>query len=220
MKIIKKSSLLNSVAYSTSHLRPKVEFSKEQKEKIKTASEAALAIIAVCGIATIAIVAPNLLIAIAHIHKSLRGKKLSYREKQQKTAETFYYLKRYGLIKMRKTKGQWLIHLTKLGEERLKKLELNTLTITKPKRWDGNWWLVAADIPTKDYRWAADLFRKKIKELGFFPLQRTLWMCPYEPVNEIEYLANYYGIGKFITAMRVNQLDKDDYRKLKDFFKL
>jgi len=47
--------------------------------------------------------------------------------------------------------------------------------ITKP--WDKKWRLVVFDIPEKN-RLARDALRKKLKELGFAPLQRSTWISP------------------------------------------
>ncbi len=73
--------------------------------------------------------------------------------------------------------------------------------------------------PHKKYRQGADLLRRKLKQLGFYPLQRSLWFYPYNPVEEIEYISNYFGIGQFVTIMEICKLDIQDAKKLEKYFK-
>ena len=41
---------------------------------------------------------------------------------------------------------------------------------------DGQWRLALADIPSNPYRPNADQFREKVKRMGLYPLQRTVWV--------------------------------------------
>lgn len=197
------------------------KLSEEQIERIKTASTAALIIIGVAGAVALSAIAPNILVAIGKIFlKKSPKKRFSKKEKDRKISKTIYYLKSSGLIRMRPTKHDFVIYLTSRGKKRLDKLSLDTITVSKPKSWDGKWWQIAADIPTEDYRWAADLFRDKLKELKFYPLQRTLWFYPYDPRKEIEFIIQTYGIERFVTVMEINRLDRDDEHKIKKYFQV
>ena len=191
----------------------------EQMEKLKTAGAVTLAVIAGAGILTLSAVVPNAFIAIDKLFfKKGRGN-MSRKEREQKVVRAFYYLKKHGLILMRPTKEDVKIFLTGAGRRRLKKFNIENLVIPKPAKWNKKWWLVAADIPTREYKLAADAFRDKLKEMRFCGLQRTLWIYPFDPRREIEVLASYYRIGHFVTVMEINRLDLDDESALKSFFK-
>ncbi len=217
---ISNNDILSTIRDATADQKPIIELTKEQRDAIKTVAGAALAVIAVAGVITIAAMAPNIFKAVHQIHRYTKGKKYTFKEKQKKTAQTFYYLKRQGLIQITQEKKGLVARLTEKGKEKIQKLNMDTLRVKSTKNWNGRWWMVAADIPTKDYRWAADLLRKKIKQMQFYPLQRTLWFYPYDPTSEIEFLANHYGIGQFVTAMEISRMDKDDEQKLKKFYNL
>lgn len=192
---------------------------EQQIEKIKSVSGVALAVIGIAGVAALSVVAPNIFYAIGKIFYEPRGRhKIPRKEAAEKISGAFYYLKRHNLVKVRPKGRDFLVSLTSLGQRRFAKMSFESLQIKKPKRWDGHWWQVAADIPTKKYKRGADLLRMKLKELGFFPLQRTLWLYPFDPRREIEFVIDQYGIGRFVTVMEVNRLDRDDERKLKVFF--
>lgn len=217
---INSSTIFSEIQRTTEYRRPLIELTSEQKQLLQTAAGAALAVIATAGIIAVAAAAPNVFQAVDKVYRFTRGKKLSFKEKQKKTAQAFYYLKRHGLIQMSSSKTALFAGITRKGKQKMEKLNLDTLRVKRSKNWDGKWWLVAADIPTKHYRWAADLLRKKIKQMQFYPLQRTLWLYPYNPVREIEFLSQRFGIARFVTVMEVSRLEKDDERKLKSFFSL
>ncbi len=196
----------------------KLELSPQQLERIKSVSKVALGLIAVAGVVTIAAIAPNLFMAVDKIFLK-KGKKLNRRQKEEKIIKTFYYLKKSGLVKIKHQGKSMQVLLTKLGLEKSKALQIDACYIPKPARWDGKWWLVAADIPTKQYRRGADLLRQKLKDMGFYSLQRTLWVYPFNPSKEIEFIAETYGIARFLTVIEVSRLDRQDEAILKEFFR-
>lgn len=197
-----------------------IKLSGEQLESLKTVSKIALIIIGVAGIVSAAVVAPNLLKAVnLFLPKKNRYKKLSREEKIKKVEDSFYYLKRSGLVNFKENDGSWFLSLTNLGKQRLPKLNINSLLIAKPKEWDKRWWLVAADIPTKDYRKGADYLRRKLKVMGFYPMQRTLWLYPFDPRREIQFIIETSGIANFVTVIKVEQLDIEDEANAKNYFK-
>lgn len=198
---------------------PVFELSPDQIGLIGDASKVILAVIASAGLITLAAVAPNILSAVGKLYK-LKGKKLSKREKEIKAARAFYYLKNSGLIKFKTDKNEVKLFLSSLGKKKLKQISFQALQIIKPKKWDGKWWQVAADIPTKGYRQAADALRSKLKQMGFFSLQRTLWFYPYDPRKQLEVVLNHYNIGKFVTVMEISRMDVQDEKILKNYFNL
>lgn len=62
------------------------------------------------------------------------------------------------------------------------------LKIWRPKinkQWDGGWRIVLFDISDNKTR---DVFREKLKYLGFKKLQHSVWVCPYDVTKYIEEL--------------------------------
>lgn len=195
------------------------DLSKNQIQGLKRASEVALAIVAVAGIIAVSAAALNVFAALGQLHKmSKKFKSLSAKDKNKKIAQTFYYLKRSGLVKFKISGKELVLSLTNLGRSRLSKLSLNAVNVSKPARWNARWWMIAADIPTKHHRQGADLLRKKLKEMDFYSLQRTLWLHPFDPRREIEFIAKTFGVQNFITVMEISRLDKEDEAKLRRHF--
>lgn len=215
----KSTSLANAVAISVPD-KAIIKLSPAQITVLKRGSEIALALIAAAGIIAVSVVAPNLFSALNSLFfKKYKHRNLSHKEKVRKLNETFYYLKRSGLVRFKRSGGDWLMSLTRLGKERLPKLDISAVRVQRQKNWNNRWWLVAADVPTKTYRQGADSLRRKLKEMGFYSLQRTLWLYPYDPRKEIEFVSQTFGIANFVTVMEVAGVDIEDESKLKKYFK-
>ncbi len=194
-------------------------FSPGQVEKLKTAGAIALTIVGMAGAVALSAITPNIFWAIDKIFFQKSNRHYTKKEKTQKISRTFYYLKDHGYIRMKPTARDLIISLTKLGRKKFANVTFETLAVEKVRPWDGKWWGIVADIPTEDYKWAADLFRNKLKEMKFFHLQRTVWLYPYDPRREIEFIAQHFGIARFVTVMEINRLDKDDEKPMKKFFR-
>ncbi|MBI2041804.1 MAG: hypothetical protein HYT20_02150, partial [Candidatus Nealsonbacteria bacterium] len=87
-----------------------------------------------------------------------------------------------------------------------------------PKKWDGKWRIVIFDIsqPKLSKR---EAFRGKIKELGFYPLQKSVWVHPHECKGEIQVLKDFFGFSnKEIGVITAEKIDEDFF--LRKIFKL
>lgn len=82
----------------------------------------------------------------------------------------------------------------------------------KERVWDKKWRVVFFDIPEK-YRWGRDSIRKKLKELGFYELQKSVFVFPYECEDEIDFIIEYYGIRKYVRYGVFDYIDNDVYLK-------
>lgn len=217
MRTYHKINLTEEIEKNTA--KPKIELKPEQIDTIKQVSSAILWIIAGLGLATMAIVAPNALQALAIFEKKKSGKRLIYKDKVVKLRKYFYYLKNHGYVEFQTDRlGGWYVRLTAKGRKKIKALNLATISVSRQRHWDGKFWQVAADIPTKNFRRGADSLREKLKQMGFFSLQRTLWFYPFDPREQLSYLVKEFKIEPFVTVMRIDHLDPADKKVLKDHF--
>ncbi len=93
--------------------------------------------------------------------------------------------------------GTISIVLTEHGHQRARQFDVDRLTITKPKRWDEHWRLVLFDIPEKKRR-ARDAFREKLRELGFYEWQKSVFILPFPCRDEIEFLIEFFEIRPYV----------------------
>jgi len=137
---------------------------------------------------------------------------------QRKLTSAFYYLRKKGLIEIRREGADVKISLTKEGRKIAGKYQIDDLEIGRPKKWDKRWRLVIFDVPDSS-RFIRDIFRRKLKEFGFYLLQKSVWIYPFECKKEISLLREFLGLQKRqIQVLEVIKLEDDEF--LKKFFKL
>lgn len=138
--------------------------------------------------------------------------------KQRTVRDAFYYLKRKGMIIGEAHNHQLYIKLTPEGEKQAGKFQINKLEIRRPKKWDKKWRLVIFDIP-ENRRVKREAFRGKLKELGFYPLQKSVWVFPYPCEKEIKLLREFFNLdSKQLMVFEAEKLEED--RFLKEIFEL
>lgn len=94
---------------------------------------------------------------------------------------------------------------------------LDKLSIQKPKKWDGYFWVVLFDIPEKRKR-IRDALRFHLKKIGFYELQKSVFVFPFQCMKEIKFLAEYYNIRKHIRVVEARSIDQE--KEFIDHFKL
>lgn len=115
--------------------------------------------------------------------------------KKRSVSNAFYRLKKEGYIDIQKRNHQIFISLTPEGKQKAGALQINDLHIAKPKKWDGKWRAVIFDIAELT-RIKRDGFRGFLKTLGFYPLQQSVWVQPYNCKDEIDLLRDFFGLSK------------------------
>lgn len=137
---------------------------------------------------------------------------------KRQAVNSFYYLRKKGLIRIEKKNKNIYMYLTKKGEIEAGKYQINEMYIKKPKKWDKKWRVIIFDIP-ENYRIKRDLFRSKLKELSFYQLQKSVWVYPYSCQKEIKLLRDFFGLRKIdIVALTVEKIESEE--ALRKFFSL
>ena len=156
------------------------------------------------------LVAPNALIAF---DKPLRRifDKLDSREREREMRRVIKYMKWQGLINGDYDHG---LQITKRGRKRLDRVNIETITIDRSVRWDKKWRLVLYDLP-KRYKVARTSVPKKLRELGFYQLQRSVWIFPHECRKEIEAISSHYKVYKYVSYIETGNIDNESLLKKK-----
>jgi DNA-binding transcriptional regulator PaaX len=138
--------------------------------------------------------------------------------KKRRVYDAFYTLMKQGCINFKTVNRQIFISLTEKGRERAGKFQIDDLKINKPEKWDSKWRIIIFDI-SQIQRLKRNAFRGKIKELGFYPLQKSVWIYPYQCKDEIELLRDFFGLTeKDIRLIISENIGNDNF--LKKIFKL
>jgi hypothetical protein len=127
----------------------------------------------------------------------------------------FDRLRREGLISIQKRNHQIYISLTAEGRKKAGMFQIDALNIKRDKKWDRKWRLLSFDIPEKR-KIVREALRGKLKELGFHPFQKSIWIYPYNCAPEIELLKTFFGLSdkeaQLIVAENISQ--SEDWRKV------
>lgn len=175
-----------------------------------------LKILAVAGLVVVAASSPYFVINLIKVLNK-RNKRFSRNYSNSEAEKAIRNLRRSRLVVLKEKNGKFFVELTSKGKRKFKEIRIDELRNKKPADWDGLWRIIIFDIPEHKKAGRAAL-RGKMKELGFYQLQKSVWAFPYECEKEIELLSELFDIDpyvNFITAKRI----KDD-EKLKKYFKL
>lgn len=104
--------------------------------------------------------------------------------------------------------GAEIVRLTHGGKRKILQYSLHTLSLDRPKSWDGKWRLVMYDIPTGQ-RHTRDVLRQTLQRLGFYKLQESVYLFPYPCFDEIEYLRQYYFLDITVQYLLVSAIEND-----------
>lgn len=185
------------------NFKEKIEyFLYEDESFTATAGKFLLMIVALGGVAFIGAAAPGLFQAVGRYGISRR-----YSKKQMYTA--YNNLKRRKLIEILSEKDNCLkVQITNTGKKRIREFLFDSLSIPKPKRWDKKWRIVIFDIPVnpKKLDRARRALREKIKELGFYRLQKSVWVHPYPCEDEVLLVAEIFEVTKFVEIIMAEKM--------------
>lgn len=98
------------------------------------------------------------------------------------------------------------IILSEKGKKRILKYDLDKIQIKKPSKWDKLWRLIVFDIP-EDRKAGRTALVVKLKELGFYPMQKSVYIHPYECKSEIDFIVEIFDLAPYVRFLRVKDID-------------
>ena len=174
----------------------------EQQSKIRTRRKniqnIILGTVAVDGLLSVAVVAPNVIGAMAKlgIIPTKRQKEIIKRSRQR--------LIERGLLEYK----EGFLKLTTKGEVELRGAEIRGFRLEKPTKWDKKWRVLIFDIKEKR-KILRDKVRRTLVSVGFVRLQDSVWIYPYDCEDLITLLKADFKIGKDLLYMIVDELEYD-----------
>ncbi|MDD5547675.1 MAG: hypothetical protein PHN74_02140 [Candidatus Pacebacteria bacterium] len=111
-----------------------------------------------------------------------------------KRARKLRELQRRKLIEIKEMdNGSVRVTLSQNGKDLVRQYNLQDMMLKKPKHWDGLWRIMTYDIPGSQ-RQASMALSRKIRSLGLYQLQKSVWVYPYDIIPEIEFLCAIFNI--------------------------
>jgi DNA-binding PadR family transcriptional regulator len=161
------------------------------------------------GAITIAATSPYFLVSLARA--ILKNKKYFKKKLEDyKIARALNRLKKNRLIILRELENDRLVvELTEKGKRLVREIKVDELSIEKPGTWDKKWRVVIFDIPDETKRRARDALRDKLKNLGFYQLQKSVWAFPYPCEKEVQFLCELFEITPFVNLIVAESIYND-----------
>ncbi len=168
-----------------------------------------LQVAAVGGVLTVAMIAPNVLGAVAKLTKQSR----LFTNRRYYLNQAVQKLSDKGLVVLvNNHQGRMVLRITQKGREELRRYQLGDLVIERPKKWDGNYRLIIFDIK-EGRRAIRDRLRRWLLELGFVRLQNSVWVFPYECQEVVALLKSYFKIGGDVLYLVAASIENDKWLK-------
>lgn len=104
--------------------------------------------------------------------------------------------------------GRCTITLTEKGKKRALTYSLEEMEIPRPKIWDGRWRLVLFDIP-ETKRQSREALQKKLRNLGFYCLQKSVYLFPYPCGDEVTFVVNFFDLNHYVHTVEAVSLTND-----------
>ncbi len=182
----------------------------DKYEKGELAKEILLGI-AACGF-IVAMAAMPGLGKVVPLFKNLKGAKDRHRINQ-----AFQKLQKRKLVNIYTKNSTEVVEITEAGKKKVLEYNLDKMKLKVPKKWDGWWRIVMFDIPQPKKK-ARDAVSWKIKELGLYPIQKSVFVSPYLCKNEIDFIGEFFGVRDHIIYIKAKEIE--GVRKLKEYFNL
>jgi hypothetical protein len=176
-----------------------LEEKNRKRKKREDLQRIILKTVAAAGVLSIAVLAPNVLGAMAKI-----------KMRPTKHATHSIYRSRNRLIEKGwlKRDKRGLLLITSQGERALLTMQAFSEGLPKPKKWDGKWRMLMFDIPHRRGS-LRDKVRNSLRAVGFVLFQRSVWIYPYDCEDFIALLKADFKIGKDMRYIIADSIEGD-----------
>ena len=107
--------------------------------------------------------------------------------------------------------GSYTVVLTEKGKLRALTYHFKKMRIEN-KKWDGKWRMVVFDVPEKK-RKGRDALREELKRIGFYELQRSVFIFPYKCKDEIDFVIEFFQLRKYVRFCVLESIDNELHLK-------
>jgi len=146
-----------------------------------------------------------------------RNRYLQNKYSQTQLSKTLSRLKKANMVILEEKDGNFTIELSEKGKKKIEQIAVDDLKNKKLQRWDGIWRIVIFDIP-EHQKYGRAALRGKMKGLGFYQLQKSVWVFPCDCEKEIKVLANFFEIDDYVNFIEAKKVSNDE--ELKRHFKI
>ena len=181
-----------------------LESGSKKRARRNQVKKIVLETIKAAGIISVAIVAPNVIGAMAKLGM------ITHPRQKELVGRSIDRMYAQGLLKH--CRGG--LHLTQKGETHLRGLQFKSFSLNKPFRWDGKWRVLIFDISERE-RKLRDEVRRTLQGNGFVRIQDSVWVYPYDCEDWVNLWKADRRIGKQLLYLIVDSIESDSVLKRK-----
>ena len=123
---------------------------------------------------------------------------------------TIKNLYRAGLLnKVKNSDGTISMILSEKGKKVSEVYNLDNFKIKQPKKWDGNWRGGIFDVPERIKK-VREALRMHLQNIGFYELQKSVFVCPFPCAEEINHIINFYNISEYVRILMAHSVDNEN----------
>ena len=156
--------------------------------------------------------APQMLKPLLKLHRNWN------KIKRQRIYEAIGRLNKKRLVELDQRGNELYLKITENGKKLIKNFDYDNIELPYDKKWDKKWRMIIFDIPEKKSK-ERRAFSVKLKDLGFYPLQESVFIYPYDCRDEIDFICNFLSIDNYVNYCTLETLDKKE-GDLRKFFDL
>jgi hypothetical protein len=113
------------------------------------------------------------------------------------------------LVEIKEDKnGNTILVLSEEGKKKILIYNIENLKLKRQSKWDGHWRLFIFDIPEK-FKRERYILSKKLKEIGMYQLQKSVYVYPFECKDELEFIIEYFGLRPYVRFGLLKEIDNE-----------
>lgn len=171
---------------------------------VKQLGKIFLAAAFIAGVLVVSAAAPNILGSLEKIFGNNKRQKIS-KEQKRKTMQALYNLKHRKLLEYTEQGEKIILKITPRGQKAFLNDYIHRLKIQRQPKWDGLWRIIIFDIPNK-LGPKRDIFRQRLKNMGFYQFQKSAFITPFPCRSELETILEYYNLFDYITYLEATSV--------------
>ncbi|MEK7568933.1 MAG: hypothetical protein AAB497_02370 [Patescibacteria group bacterium] len=115
-------------------------------------------------------------------------------------------LQKKKMVRVISRKGHDVVEITALGKKKVLGYDLEKIKLNPRQKWDGKWRIVMFDIPQTKKR-VRDAISFKIKDIGMYPIQKSVFVFPHPCKDEIDFVGEVFGVRRNIIYIEATHID-------------
>lgn len=158
---------------------------------------------------------PNLINGIINLSKQLKKQQIT----RAKVLKILKNLEKKEIIELQEEGDKVFVLLKDRNHPKVVEYSIKSLFYFKKKKksWNGKWFLVFFDVPEVQ-RNKRNYLRKFLKQLGFYPYQKSVYLFPYECEKEVALIKKIVEGAKYMKYIIAEKIE--DEPKAKIYFNL